>query len=407
MKPAAEVPTKVPLASEAVHAGEPREHPYHAIAAPIVQTATYTFGSTQDLVQYMRGGVEREEYGRYGNPTTQLVERKIAELEGAEEGLAFSSGMAAITTAILAFCKSGSHVVLFADGYRRTRQFVVQVLQRFGVSHTVVDSSDLADIEAAIQPTTRVLVTETPTNPYLRVLDLPRVADLCRRKRVKTIVDTTFATPINLRPVEWGVDLVVHSATKYLAGHNDVLGGVLVGNRATLSLVQELRDVLGSVPDPHASYLVLRGMKTLALRVQHQNQTALYLARELESHPRVARVWYPGLSSHPDHAVASTLMGGYGGVFTFEIRGGLEDASRCVDALRIPRIGPSLGGVESLVEQPALMSYFELSEDERNRLGIRGSVIRYSAGIECATDLKDDLVQALDRVGPADSVTGG
>jgi len=382
-------------ATLSVHGGEPRSHPYDALAAPIAQTATYSFADTAELVAYMRGDKEREEYGRYGNPTVRLVERKVAELEGAEEGAAFASGMAAVTTAILALTRAGSHVVLFADCYRRTRQFVGTFLERFGVTHTLVPAADLDALEAAMRPETRLVVTEAPTNPYLFVVDLRRLSSICRARRVKTLIDSTFATPVNLRPLEHGVDLVAHSATKYLAGHNDVLCGVLAGSAALVSLVRELRDVLGGICDPHAAWLVHRGLKTLAIRVERQNATALALARALEGHPRVRRVFYPGLASHPHHATARRSMAGFGGVVTFELGADGPATSRFVDALRIPRIAPSLGGVESLVEQPALMSYFELSADERARVGIPDSLVRYSVGIEDPDELIADVLRAL------------
>jgi cystathionine gamma-synthase len=379
----------------AVHGGEPRTHAYDALAAPIVQTATYTFASTAELIAYMEGQREREEYGRYGNPTVRLLEQKVAALEGADDAVAFASGMAAVTTAILALVRQGSHVILFSDCYRRTRQFVRDLLGRFGVEHTLVPPADLDALRAAIRPETRLVVSEAPTNPYNTVLDLPKLAAICREHRVKTLIDATFATPINLRPVEHGIDLVVHSGTKYLAGHNDVLAGVVAGKAGMVSLVRDLRHVLGGVLDPHAAYLVLRGTKTLSVRVERQNATAQALAEALEGHPRVRRVWYPGLASHPQHEVARRLMTGFGGVVTFTLDADLETTSRFIDALRIPRIAPSLGGVESLVEQPALMSYFELSSEERNAVGIPDELVRYAVGLEDADELVADVLRGL------------
>jgi cystathionine gamma-synthase len=304
--------------------------------------------------------------------------------------------MAAVTSAILALTKSGAHVVLFADCYRRTRQFVTAFLERFGVTSTLIAPADVGALEAALRPETRLVIAEAPTNPYLRVADLAEVARICRERRVKTLIDSTFATPVNLRPLSHGIDLVVHSATKYLAGHNDVMGGVVAGSSALVSLVRDARHVLGAVLDPHAAYLIHRGIKTLALRVARQNESALSLARALEQQPRVEQVWYPGLPSHPDHATATRLLSGHGGVITFQLRGDLAATGRFVDALRIPRIAPSLGGVESLVEQPALMSYFELSSDQRTALGIPDTLVRYAVGIEDPTDLATDLFAALD-----------
>ncbi len=381
--------------TRAVHGGEDRERDRSALAEPIVQTATYTFERTAALVEYMEGRAEREEYGRYGNPTVRALEEKIAALEGTEDAAAFASGMAAVTTSILALVKSGSHVVLFSDCYRRTRQFVTSFLDRFGVTSTLVPPADVDALEAALRPETRLVISEAPTNPYNTVLDLRRLAAVCRPRRVRTMIDSTFATPINLRPGEHGIDLVVHSATKYLGGHNDVLAGVIAGPSGLVSLVRDLRHVLGGMLDPHAAYLVHRGVKTLAVRVKQQNASALALAQALEGHPRVRRVWYAGLPSHPSHAVARELMSGFGGVVTFAIDGGLDDASRFVDACKIPRIAPSLGGVESLIEQPALMSFFELTSEERARVGIADELVRYAVGLEDTDELVADVLAAL------------
>lgn len=383
------------LLTRSVHGGEPRAHPYDAITQPIAQTATYTFADTAELVRYMSGQTEREEYGRYGNPSVRTVETKVAALEGVEDAVAFSSGMAAVTSSILALVKSDSHVVLFADCYRRTRQFVTGFLSKFGVTHSLVPPGDLDALERVITDKTRLVISEMPTNPYLTCLDLERLAAIVKKTRAKTLIDSTFATPVNLRPAEYGIDLVVHSATKYLAGHNDVLAGVVAGNAGLVGLVRELRHVFGAVLDPHAAYLVSRGMKTVGLRVKQQNQSAQALAELLEKHPRVRRVWYPGLASHPQHAIAKRMMTGFGGVVTFDLEGNIEDCGRFIDALRIPRIGPSLGGVESLVEQPALMSYFELTTEERAAVGIKDTLVRYAVGIEDTDDLLRDVEQAL------------
>ncbi|MEO0322328.1 MAG: aminotransferase class I/II-fold pyridoxal phosphate-dependent enzyme [Myxococcota bacterium] len=383
-------------ATVVVHGGEPRQHPYGALSAPIVQTATYTFADTAELVAFFEGRSERtEEYGRYGNPTVRRVEEKLAALEKAPDAIAITSGIAAVTTAILALVKSGSHVVLFSDCYRRTRQFVTRVLGKFGVEHTLVPPADLAALEAALRPNTTLVIGEAPTNPYQTVPDLGRLVEICKPRRVRTMIDATFATPINLQAYAHGIDLVVHSATKYLAGHNDVLGGVLAGKGGLVDVVRDLRNVLGAVMDPGAAYLTLRGMKTLDVRVQRQNTSALALAEFLEAHPRVRKVWYPGLPSHPNHAEATRYMSGFGGVVTFLVHGSLDEVSRVVDAARIPRIAPSLGGVESLIEQPALMSFFELTSEQREAVGIHDGLVRYAVGIEDPEDLIEDLSRAL------------
>ncbi len=380
----------------AVHGGEPRTYPYDALAAPITQTATYSFSDTAELIAYFEGRKEREEYGRYGNPSVRLVEEKVASLERTEDAVAFASGMAAVTSTILALVKSGSHVILFADCYRRTRQFVTTFLGRFGVSSTLIPPADVDALPAAIRAETRLVIAEAPTNPYQMIPDLERVAEICREKKVKTLIDSTFATPVNFRPSSCGIDIVVHSATKYLAGHNDVLGGVVAGKAGLVSLVRDLRGVFGACLDPHAAYLIHRGIKTLALRVEQQNVSAQAMAERLEQHSRVRQVWYPGLPSHPNHRTAKRLMSGFGGVVTFEVDADLQGTSRFVDACRLPRIAPSLGGVESLIEQPALMSYFELSPEERETIGIKNNLVRYAVGIEDTDELIADVVNALD-----------
>ncbi|MDB4986404.1 MAG: Cystathionine gamma-synthase [Myxococcaceae bacterium] len=384
--------------TRAVQGGEPRTYPYDAVTHPIVQTATYSFANTAELVSFMEGHVEREEYGRYGNPSVRAVELKVAALEGVEDAVAFSSGMAAVTSAILALVKSDSHVVLFADCYRRTRQFVTGFLSRFGVTHTLVPPGDLDALERVMTDKTRLVISEMPTNPYQTCIDLDRLSAICKQGRAKSMIDSTFATPINLRPAEHGIDLVVHSATKYLAGHNDVLAGVVAGQAGLIGLVRDLRHVFGGVLDPHAAFLVLRGIKTLGLRVEQQNRSAQALAELMESHPRVKQVWYPGLPSDKHHAIAKKLMSGFGGVVTFELDADMAATGRFVDALRIPRIAPSLGGVESLVEQPALMSYFELTTAEREAVGIKDSLVRYAVGIEDTNDLLTDVRQALEHL---------
>jgi cystathionine gamma-synthase len=383
----------------AVHGGEPRTYPYDALAAPITQTATYSFADTAELIAYFEGRKEREEYGRYGNPSVRLVEEKVAALERTEDAVAFASGMAAVTSTILALVKSGSHVILFADCYRRTRQFVTTFLDRFGVASTLIPPADVGALEDAIRPETRLVIAEAPTNPYQTIPDLEQVAAICRDRKVKTLIDSTFATPVNFRPAAYGIDIVVHSATKYLAGHNDVLGGVVAGKVGLVSLVRDLRSVFGACLDPHAAYLIHRGIKTLALRVEQQNATAHALAERLEGHPRVQQVWYPGLASHPNHETAKRLMSGYGGVVTFSVEADLHGTSRFIDACRIPRIAPSLGGVESLIEQPALMSYFELSTPEREAIGIKNNLVRYAVGIEDTDELIADVLEALDSTG--------
>jgi cystathionine gamma-synthase len=385
--------------TEAVHAGCPEHRPHHTLAPGVAQTATYTFRDTADLERYMRGqdpDADREEYGRYGNPTVRELETRVAALEGADDALAFASGMAAVTSTLFALTKAGDHVVLFNDCYRRTRQFVVQTLARFGVEHTMVAPGDLAGLQAALRPNTRCVITESPTNPYLHCVDLEQISEIVRRHgRVRTLVDSTFATPVNCRPLRFGIDLVVHSATKYLAGHNDVLGGIVAGPQHIISLLREARGVLGGVLDPHAAFLIARGLKTLNLRVERQNRTAHAVALELERHPQVKQVFYPALESHSSHAVARAQMRGFGGVVSFIVEGGRAAAAQVVDGCRLAKIAPSLGGVETLIEQPCLMSFSELSDEDLKRVGIDPALIRLAVGIEDTADIVEDVMRAL------------
>ena len=383
--------------TRSVHAGQAYRHAHGEIATPVSCTATYVFEDTAALHDHFQGRTQREEYGRYGNPTVSEVEAKIAALEGAQACALFSSGMAAITTTLLAMLRSGSHVVMTDDCYRRTRQFVGTVLEKFGVTHTLVPAGDYDALEAAIIPKkTRLIISESPTNPYMRVADMERLVDIRSRHRgVKIMIDSTFATPINQRPIEWGVDLVTHSCTKYMGGHNDLLAGCVSGKAGLIGAIRDFRGVTGPVLDAHSAYLLLRGLKTLDLRVRRQNDSALAIARWLEAHPKVSRVHYPGLESHPDHAVAAAQMTGFGGVVSFLVDAPLEDISRVIDACSIPLIGPSLGGVESLIEQPALMSFYELSTEERAAVGISDHLVRFAIGIEDPDDLIADLGRAL------------
>ncbi|GAB5490162.1 MAG: PLP-dependent aspartate aminotransferase family protein [Phototrophicaceae bacterium] len=388
--------------SRSVHAGTDRKKALNSLTTPIVQSATYTFEDTADLVSFLEaktwgnGEKNRDEYGRYGNPSISAVEKRLAALEGGDDAVLYSSGMAAITTLLLTVLKSGQHVVMTDDTYRRTRQFCEETLGKFGIETTVVPVGDYDALEkAVIKGKTRFIISETPTNPYLRVADLERIRNLAKANRCLTMIDTTFATPINLRPLEWGIDFVIHSATKYLGGHNDVLGGVVIGNEARIKALRDARGVYGNVVDPQAAFLIERGIKTLGLRVRQQNETALQVARYLEAHPKIENVFYPGLASHPDYEVAKAQMTGFGGVISFEVSGDLQTTGDFIDRLQIPYIAPSLGGVESLVEQPALMSYYDKTTEERLEVGIRDNLVRYAVGIEDAGDILEDLEQAL------------
>ena len=389
------------ISTQAVHAGEERHKPYGALTTPVVQTSTYTFRDSAEIRAFMEEKAAgqrpaRDEYGRYSNPTQSAAESKLAALEGAERGLLFASGMAAITTTLAALLSAGDHLILIRDCYHRTREFALSFLSRWGIETTLLPaaaSTAASALAAAIRPETRLIFCETPTNPYLRIVDLAQVVEVARQRGALTVVDSTFATPLNLRPLALGVDLVVHSATKYLGGHNDLLAGVVAGPAALLARIEAARGVMGSVSNPHDAYLLIRGLKTLALRVARQNENGQHVAEFLEGHPAVRRVHYPGLASHPDHALARQQMADFGGVVSFEIEGDFEATADFIDRLRMPYIGPTLGGVESIVEQPAAL--FSLDARQRREAGLRDNLVRYALGIEDADDLIADLAQAL------------
>lgn len=403
-QPSHEEPMRQPgYSTQALHAGAGKAHAYHSLTPPIVQTATYTFAGTGDLIDFMNermfaDEVTRQEYGRYGNPTVRVVEARLAALDHGDDAILVSSGMAAITTSLLILLSAGDHLVVTDDSYHRTRIFVNRFLHRFGVECTTVPAGNLDQLEAAIQPNTRLILSETPTNPFLRCLDLEALAGIARRHKVRTLIDSTFATPLNLRPLDYGIDLVVHSVTKYLAGHNHVMAGVIIGKGGITAPLRESQSMLGAIVDPTTAFTIDRGLQTLGLRVERQNANGLAIARFLERHPKVRRVWYPGLPSHPDHAIARRQMRGYGGVVSFEIQGDGPAASRFIDAMKLTHIAPSLGGVDSLIEQPALISYFDTDPEERLALGIRDELVRFAIGIEESEDLIADLEQALAHV---------
>jgi cystathionine gamma-synthase len=386
----------------AVHAGEARQKPGCSITDPIFAASTYTFADTQAVIDYLEHDEPREEYGRYGNPGERVVERKLAALEGAEEGVLFATGMAAFVGVLMAHINAGDEIVFFDECYHRSREFCRKHLTRFGVGYREVRTCDYEAMEAAIGPRTKFLISESPTNPHLSVIDVERFAAIGRRHGVATMIDATLCTPYNLRPLAAGVDVVLHSATKYLGGHNDLLAGAVMGRADLLEPVRRLRGIMGGINSPHNAYLLERGLKTLALRMERHNANGLAVARFLESHPRVEQVLYPGLESHPCHDVATRTMRGCGGLVTFFLKGAdggpadWRETAAVIDAVRIPRIGPSLGGVESLIEQPLVMSYWSYSPEERAAFGIPDNMIRLACGIEDSSDLIADLAQALE-----------
>ncbi len=380
-----------------VHGGERRDRFAQSLITPIAQTATFTFSRLDEFEAFKAGERNGFEYARYGNPTQRVAEEKIAALEGAEDALLFSSGMSAICSVLLAMLRSGQHIIIMEDCYRMTAKFC-RSLGKFGIETSVVKPGDMEALQAAVRPETRIIFSESPTNPHLRVLDLHQLVAFAKEHRLKVLIDSTLATPINQRPLLFGVDLVIHSATKYMGGHNDLMAGVICGSAPLVDAIREFQRVTGATTDPNTSYLLIRGLKTMGLRVRQQNDTALALAEFLENHSKIRRVFYPGLPSHEDHATAREQMRGFGALISFEIEGDLEKTRQFVHALQVPHIAPSLGGVETLVSHPATVSYYDLSAEDRLAIGIKDELVRYSVGIEEKEILIEDIECALNAI---------
>ncbi|MHC4359230.1 MAG: trans-sulfuration enzyme family protein [Planctomycetota bacterium] len=383
------------LSTRSIHAGEPRRKYADSLMTPIIQTSTFTFRDSKHIEDYTLKGKEHFEYGRYGNPTAKIAEKRLADLEGAEDCIVFSSGMSAITTTILSLVQSGDHIVITDDSYKKTLEFCRSYLKQFNIECTIVPFGDYKILEKAIKKNTRFIFSESPTNPYLNIFDLVRIQKIADKHNVLTLVDSTFSTPLNQRPIEFGMDLVLQSATKYLAGHNDILAGAVLGKSELIEKIRNLHKSMGGLIDPHCCYLLLRGLKTFPLRVEKQNEIALKVARFLEDHPRVKKVYYPFLKSHPHYRIAREQMTGGGGVVTFEIKGDLNNAKRFLDALKLCYIGPSLGGVETLITHPALVTYYDYTRKQRYELGITDTLFRLAVGIEDVEDIIADLERGL------------
>jgi cystathionine beta-lyase/cystathionine gamma-synthase len=381
--------------TEAVHGGTDLGKKNGPLATPIYQTSTF---EVTDSDQQVRAISTDMFYTRYGNPTHTVAEKAIAELEGADAALLFASGMGAITTSLLALLKSGDHVVAQRDIYGGATKFLSQWLPKLGVETTFVDTTEYDQHARAIQPNTKLLYLESPTNPTLRVVDLKKVVSLARQRNLITFIDSTLATPINQRPADLGIDLVMHSGTKYFAGHSDLICGIVAGRQDLIDTIHSTRTTLGGTMDPHAAWLLLRGIKTLAVRVQRQNDNALRIAQFLAQHPKVRRVHYPFAEGHPHRALAMEQMHGGGGVLSFEVDGTGDDAKRLSEALHLFTLAPSMGGVDSLVTIPVLTSHGMISADHRAKMGVTDQLVRLSVGIENIGDLIADLEQALTAV---------
>jgi cystathionine beta-lyase/cystathionine gamma-synthase len=378
--------------TEAVHGGKSLHKKNGPLSAPIYQTSTF---EVTDMQEQVRATPTDSFYTRYGNPTHTVAENAIARLEGTDAALLFSSGMAAITTSMLALVKAGDHIVAQRDIYGGVTKFLSQWLPKLGVETTFVDTNDIEQHERAIRPNTKLLHIESPTNPTVRVVDLEKIAALARKHGLISTIDSTFATPINCRPVEWGIDLVLHSGTKYFGGHSDLICGIATGRRDLIEQIHGTRTTLGCCMDPHAAFLLLRGIKTMAVRVERQNESALRIAEFLSQHPKVARVHYAMLKEHPDYAIARKYLAGAGCVVSFAVEGSGADACRVAEGLSLFALAPSLGGVDSLVTIPVLTSHAMIAPELRKKMGVTEQLIRLSVGIEHVEDLIGDLEKGL------------
>jgi cystathionine beta-lyase/cystathionine gamma-synthase len=381
-------------ATRAIHSGEPRHGLNAPVTTPIVRTSNFNFASTAELKRFAEGKSKAYLYTRYGNPTLAVAEAKIADLENGEAGLVTASGMAAISSALLAVLKSGDEVIATRQLYGGSYRLFRDTLPSLGIRTHFVDA-DLAGVDALVNGNTRALYVESPTNPILRLVDLKKAVGLARKHNLVSLIDSTFGSPVLQNPLDLGFDLVLHSATKYLGGHSDIVAGAVAGSRHWVGKVREKMIHLGGSMDPDPAYLLIRGLKTLEVRVRRQCETALAAARFLERHPKVARVHYPGLPSHPDHRLARRQMRGFGGMLAFDMKGGLAAARRFCDRTRIFLLAASLGGVESLIVLPMYTSHYRMGTAELAAAGVQPGTVRVSVGLEDPADLLADLRQAL------------
>jgi methionine-gamma-lyase len=381
-------------ATAAIHTGEEKFHLGATVGTSIARTANFTFSGTEEMKRWAEGKSSAYIYTRYGNPTLAIAEAKLAALEGAEAAIVTASGMAAISSSLLAVLKAGDEVISTRQTYGGTYRLMRDNFPRFGIVVRHVES-DLAGIEKLVNPRTKALYIETPTNPTLRLVDLKKAVAFAKEWDLISLIDNTFASPVLQKPIELGFNIVLHSATKYLAGHSDVIAGAAAGSRALIDLVRHNIINLGGSMDPEAAFLLIRGMKTVELRMKHQCESAMVVARYLEKHPKVARVHYPGLTSHPDHQLAKRQMRGFGAMLAFDLKGGLAAARRFCDRTRVFLLAASLGGVESLVVLPIYTSHYNMSLAELRGAGVEPGTVRVSVGLEDPADLIEDLRQAL------------
>ncbi len=386
------------FATKAVHAGQHPDPAVGSVVVPIYETSAFVFDSAEQGAARFAGTEEGYIYTRLGNPTIRALERNIAELENGEDARACASGMAAINTAVIAIVKKGDHMVAGDCLYGGTLKLFMDIFSKFGIECTLVDSSDAANIEAAIRENTRLIYIETPANPTMKLTDIRATVKIAEEHRLLTVVDNTFMSPYFQRPLELGADIVVHSLTKYLSGHSDVIGGVVVGSASFLKTLDPALTNTGATLGPFEAWLTLRGIKTLPIRMEKHNENAVRIAGFLEAHRKIEKVHYPGLESHLQHKLAKRQMSGFGGVICFEVRGGLEAGKKLMNSVKLCTLAVSLGAVETLIEHPASMTHAIVPKEEKLRAGVTDNLVRLSVGIEDVEDIIRDLEQALEKI---------
>jgi len=381
----------------AIH-GDLKDKQFRSVVYPIYQTSTFAVEKTDDYQKFIDEVDDFYIYSRYGNPTVKEVEKRLALIENADDSILFSSGMAAITTTILSHVQSGDEIISLSSIYGVTYRFFRDYLPKFGVKVNFFQIEKVDEIEKLISPKTKLIYFETPVNPTTRIVDIEKIVKFAKREDLTTIIDNTFATPINQNPIDFGVDIVIHSATKYLSGHSDLILGCVMSSRERIERIRKFKNVFGGNPDPHQAFLLGRSLKTLELRVKRQNENALQLAEFLSSHRKIRRVLYPGLKNHPEHELAKKQMRGFGGMLSFEIDGDLGRTKKFCDSLKVALNATSLGSVETLVSIPVLTSHVGMKKDELERAGISESMVRVSVGIENIEDIVWDFEQALNQI---------
>jgi len=390
--------SKHKFATKAVHAGQHPDSLTGSISVPIYETSTFAFKDVQQGASRFAGTKEGYIYTRLGNPTIRALEESVAELENGEAARACASGMAAICTSVTAIAGKGDHVVATDCLYGGTHKLFSDILPKFGVEFTFVDSSLIENVEAAVKRNTKIIYIETPSNPTLKLTDLQAVSKIGKKHNIVTIVDNTFMSPYFQQPLKLSIDVAIHSLTKYLSGHSDIVGGVIAGSASFIKTLDPTLKNIGATLGPFEAWLTLRGIKTLALRMEKHNENAMKVAQFLEDHPKVERVYYPGLKSHPQHELAKKQMSGFGGMVSFELNGGLEAGRKIMNSVKLCTLAVSLGAVETLIQHPASMTHAVVPKEERLKSGITDSLVRLSVGIEDVQDIIDDLNQALERI---------